>query len=291
MHTAARPAVFPRSMTQRRAVAAVAALLAVPAVYAQAPAAPPTRFEAASIKANRSGDTRIAFDLPPGGLKATNVPLRFVIRQAYRLPESRIVGGPSWLDTDRFDIVARTAAASTPDDIRAMLRVLLADRFALAARSESRDMPIYALMRARAGSALGPNLRPSATNCADGAPRMANGRVQCGILLSQGPTGASLRAGGAAFVDFVRLLADFLNRPLVDRTELSGPFDAELQFSADRSALPGQGAPGGLATAPGGTEVPTVFTAVQEQLGLRLEATRAIVDILVVDAVTRPVEG
>src|SRR6185436_12247670 len=218
-----------------------------------------------------------------------NVPLRFAIRQAYRVPESRIIGGPAWLDVDRFDIVATAGdEAASSDVIRLMLRTALADRFGLALHSETRQMPIYSLVVAKDDGNLGPNLRRSTTDCAGQGGQVVAGRVRCGVLVSQAPTNASLRGGGAVFAEFVRLLADFLDRPVIDNTKLTGAFDLELQFTSDRGSLPG--VPGGLTTAASPTDIPSIFTALQEQLGLKLNSQTGTADVLVIDRVSPPSE-
>jgi uncharacterized protein (TIGR03435 family) len=255
---------------------------------AQTSSAATAKFEAASIRRNTSGETRIRFETPPGRLTAVNIPLRFAIRQAYRVPEARIIGGPSWLDTDRFDILATAGGEATSEAIRSMLRALLADRFGLALRSEERDMPIYSLTVAKAARDLGPNLRRSTTDCTGKGSSLAGGRVQCGILVSQGPGSASLRGGAATMESFARLLGDFLDRPLIDATDLAGTFDLELQFTAQRSATPGAAVPGGLAPATNPDDVPTIFTALPEQLGLKLEARRGRASVYVVDSASPP---
>ena len=258
------------------------------AMVAAARQAAPASFEAASIKRNASRDTRTRFETPPGRLNAVNVPLRFVIRQAYRMSEARIIGGPSWLDSDRFDILATAASGTTADGIRDMLRSLLQERFRLALHMETREMAVYDLVVARAGGALGPNLRRSSTDCSGKASSMVGGRVQCGLLVSQGSGSASLRGGGTTIASFTRLLGDFLDRPVNDRTGLAGAFDLELQFTAPASATPGAPVPGGLATATGLDDIPTVFTAIQEQMGLRLNPQQGRADVLVIDSVSSP---
>jgi uncharacterized protein (TIGR03435 family) len=246
-------------------------------------------FDAASIRSNRSGDARSGFETPPGRLSATNVPLRFVIRRAYRIPDTQIIGGPEWLHTDRFNIEATSPGeGSTPDRTRQLLRALLRDRFKLTTHTETREMPIYALVRPGGGK-LGANMRPSATDCT-GGPKTANGRVECGLMISQGPASASLRGGGTSLAELVRAMGEFLDRPLVDRTGLTGTFDVELQFTADRGAMPGAGTPGGLTTDAAVGDIPSIFTAVREQLGLALDPGRGRVDVLVIDSVSRPVE-
>src|SRR6266508_2778306 len=119
-------------------------------LYAQTSPPAARAFDAVSIHRNTSGDARIRFETPPGRLNAINVPLRFAIRQAYRLPEARVIGGPTWLDTDRFDIVATaTGDGITSDVVRQMLRTALADRFGLVLHNETKQMPIYSLVFAR----------------------------------------------------------------------------------------------------------------------------------------------
>lgn len=248
-------------------------------------------FEVASVKRNLSGETRVRFEMPPGNLNAVNVPLRFAIRQAYRVPEARVVGGPAWLDTERYDIAAKAPSAmANPDSLRMMLRSLLSDRFGVVVHAESRDVPVYVLRVARSDRKLGPNLRESSTDCTWRPAAMAGNRVQCGILVSQAPTGASLRGGGTTIAEFTRLLGDFVDRPLVDETGLKGKYDLDLEFAALKSALPGERVPGGLG--PGSpNELPAVFTAIQEQLGLKLEAQRRVTEVYVVDRARRPGEN
>jgi uncharacterized protein (TIGR03435 family) len=107
------------------------------------------RFEAVSIKANRSGEAQTRYEAPTGRLNAINVPLRFFIRRAFDLPDARIVGGPAWLETDRFDIVATLPPDADSDVMRRMMQTLLTDRFTLTARREVRELPVYSLVRLR----------------------------------------------------------------------------------------------------------------------------------------------
>ena len=267
-------------------LALVSSLLRFGQAQSPSPAAVAT-FETASVKRNLSGETRLRFETPPGRLTAVNVPVRFVLRQAYRVPEARIIGGPAWVDTERFDILA-TAPNATADATREMLRTLLRERFGLAAHPESRDMPVYVLRLVHADGTLGPHLRRSATECSGRGSTVVAGKVQCGILVSQGPGSGSLRGGAATIDNFARLLADFLDRPLNDSTELVGAFDFELQFTAERSSSPGAQVPGGLATASSPDDVPSVFTALREQMGLKLDAQRGRADVWVIDAVSPP---
>jgi uncharacterized protein (TIGR03435 family) len=267
---------------------ALAVVTAAGSVQGQSPAT--AAFEVASVKRNVSGETRVRFDTPPGRLTAINTPVRFLIRQAYRMPESRIIGGPAWLDADRFDILANAPEGVTADRdrIRQMLQLLLRDRFGLVLHQESREMPIYVLRLARPEGSLGPGLRRSTAECTGRPSSIVAGRVQCGILVSQNAASGSLRGGGATIENFARLLADFLDRPLIDQTGLTGTFDLELQFAAERSASPGAAVPGGLPAIANIDDAPLVFTALEEQLGLTLEAQRGRADVLVIDQVSPP---
>src|SRR5262245_62811991 len=120
---------------------------------------PSVSFEAASVRRNTSEETRVRFETPPGRLNVVNAPLRFVIRQAYRVPEARIIGGPEWLDKDRFDIQATAPGVTAGDTIREMLRTLLKERFGLVMHSETREMPVYILKTERADGRLREGMR------------------------------------------------------------------------------------------------------------------------------------
>ena len=140
-------------------------------ISAQAPSSP--AFEVASVRLNTSGENRALFGNAPGGrFNATNVPLRSLIAAAYGspqpLPNFRIVGGPSWMDSDRFDIVAKAADDSqpgAPDNVFMMLRTLLIERFTLVTHRETRELMLYELVLARSDKKLGPQLRPTAVDC------------------------------------------------------------------------------------------------------------------------------
>ena len=248
------------------------------------------QFEVASIRKNVKGGTGTGIDMPPGRFQATNAPLQFLIRWSYRIPEPRIVGGESWIASDRFDIAATGPADGwSTDRVRQMVRTLLADRFGLVAHTETRDVPIYTLMPIRPGT-FGPNFRRAAFNCApDGPPRMVDNKVQCGLLVGGNAASAGLRGGGVTMADLARTLTEYAGRPVVDGTGLPDRYDFELQFTADRSAVTGAPAPGGLATNVD-SDIAPLPTAVREQLGLRLEAGRGPVELLVIDRAEKPSE-
>jgi uncharacterized protein (TIGR03435 family) len=269
--------------------------------FAQAPAATPT-FEVASVKPNRSGDGRIMLGLQPGGrFTATNVTLGVLIRNAYRVQDFQIVGGPGWLSSDRFDIVAKAEGDPPQDEIQLMMRALLADRFKLAVHNEERELPIYALALARPDGKPGPKLRPSTTDCEalrargrgaapppgppPGPPSgPPGGPMNCGMRMAPG----NFVAGGMPLAQLATTLSQIVGRVVQDRTGLSGQFDFELSFTPEQMPQgppPGANGPPLPPIDPNG---PSLFTALQEQLGLKLESTKGSVDVLVIDRVEPP---
>jgi uncharacterized protein (TIGR03435 family) len=258
---------------------------------------PPT-FEAASVKANRSGDFHRGMGPAPGGrFIATNTFARDLIAYAYSVPQDslsfRIVGGPKWIEEDRFDINANVTGTWTPQQMREMMRTLLADRFRLTAHTETREQPTYALMRVPNQQA---RLRRSAvdeTACqarreaiqrrepvpppAPGAPPVCGtGRTIPGTITAVGGSMSSLASS----------LSQFVSRSVSDRTQLTGLFDFQLKWTPDTITQLAPDAPP-LDIDPNG---PSIFTALQEQLGLKLEPTRGPVDVVVIDRIEHPTE-
>lgn len=275
-------------------VSVAVSLLLEPAVAAQSPSTAARRpaFEVASIKPNKSGDlTRLMAPQPGGRFIATNVTLSALIWRAYSLQGSQLAGGPSWLDSDRFDITAKATGNPSPNEILSMLRTLLEDRFKLTFHHESRELPVYALVVDKKGR-LGSRLRPSDGKCAAAAkdymPRAhdPNSPPPCGDFRMGA---AGLTARGMTMVQVANLLAGRVDRVGLDRTALAGAFDVDLEFSPD--SLPPIGPPGARAGADpvaSDPSVPSFFTAIREQLGLRLESTKGPVEVLVVDRAERP---
>src|SRR6185503_18342712 len=143
------------------------------AVFVGAPPGPPPapwdaphlQFDVASVKTNKSGPTMMMMRTLPTSFNVTNVPLRLLISQAYRLSPYQMVGAPSWIDSERFDIVAKAPEGSRPDQTPLMLRGLLAERFKLKVHGETREVPIYALVLARSDGKLGPKLSKTTDDC------------------------------------------------------------------------------------------------------------------------------
>jgi uncharacterized protein (TIGR03435 family) len=262
-------------------------------------------FEVASVKPNKSGDGRVAMLGQPGGrFNASNVTLQMLISTAYGtpqpLPNFQILEGPDWIRSDRFDIVAKAPADTPPgpnSQMSLMVRTLLKERFGLVVHNEMRELPVYALVMARADRRPGPQLKPAAVDC---AALMARGRgtappptsqpgerPPCGVRL----TGGNLAGGGSSMAQLAFAISRFVSRPVLDKTELSGSFDFDLQWTPEQ--MP-PAAPAGPPGAPPLPQIdpngPSIFTAVQEQLGLKLESTKGPVDVVVIDRAERPTE-
>jgi uncharacterized protein (TIGR03435 family) len=258
------------------AVGIVAVVGAIAAVTAQTPADP--AFEVASVKLNKSGDAGIGgFQGGTTEFRAMNVPLRVLIGRAYGIrQDSGLIGGPAWLDTDRFDIVGKMPQPNSPS--MAMVRTLLADRFKLVTHRESRELPIYALVVARSDGRLGSKLHPSP--CVAG--RTPNG-TPCGD--TPGP-GLFVGSGVALSILIDASLSSLVQRTVADRTGLTGTFDIDLHWLPDNPPVGPQ--PDTPPPSPGD---PPLVTALQEQLGLKLQSTTGPVDVLVIDHVEHPTEN
>jgi uncharacterized protein (TIGR03435 family) len=242
----------------------------------------PAEFEVASVKPHTSADPRTMMVAQPGGrFVAVNVPLRHVIRVAFQLQDDQIVGGPDWLDTDRFDIEARAAGMPGAPGIEllAMLQSLLAERFQLTTHREMRELPVFALERVRRDGELGAGLRP--TTCPETAIDLSRPKPCANISTGFG----SLTLRGMPLPQFTQYLAPSVNRVVIDRTGLDGLYDIDLKWSPEPQAaapVPASGQP------TGNPDRPSLFTAIQEQLGLRLDSTRGPVEVLVIDTLARP---
>jgi uncharacterized protein (TIGR03435 family) len=256
-------------------------------------------FEVASVKANKSGDSNGMLRMLPGGrVNASNMPVRPMITFAYQLAQYQLVGGPGWLTSDRYDVVAKmetdvdpafVPGANTPNPMQLALRKLLEDRFKLKVHRETREMDIYALVMAKPGGAPGPKLTPTTQDCAaaaaaarrGGPPSDAPGQPFCGI---QGGPGR-LKFGGLPASAFAQAFSGPAGRMVIERTGLTGGWDFELTYATE-----GRGGPGGPDAPPADLNAPSFFTAVQEQLGLKLESTKGPVEVLVIDSIERPTE-
>jgi uncharacterized protein (TIGR03435 family) len=275
---------------------ALLVLLRGPAGGAQNPESnpPAVTFEAASVKEHLEPGAGSFVGRRPGGrFVAENATLREILEYAYELQRFQLAGSLAPVESARWDITATLrgmAAPAGPDATHAALRALLAERFALAVHRETRMLPIYALRLGRDRSP-GRALVKSAIDCPalmaaarrGGAPPPPQAQ-QCGF---RGRIGG-LQSNGMPLTDLALALATRVERPVVDQTGLTGTWDLTLSYAADPAQIPpGTLAPDAPAPAPN-PDAPSLFTALREQLGLRLVSTTAPVEVLVVDRVSRP---
>jgi uncharacterized protein (TIGR03435 family) len=289
-----------------RLVAAIAATLVLPATAGaqQGDVSRPT-FEVVSIKPNRASDARFGFRAAPAARYTwTGTTLKALIdlshqRNAFDNRETE--GGPSWTSTERFDVQAKAEDGAVltdrdgfPGPLFAMVRTMLAERFALRTHNEVRERPVYALTVARSDRRLGSGLKKVDSDCAaamrelaapaPGAPRPA-GPPPCSF--GGGP--GRLLGHTVSLAMVASVLSRQVGRPVVDRTGVADYFDVTLEFAPESDARTSNGPPAPQPPAVG--DAPSIFTALQEQLGLKLEATRAPVDVLVIDRAERPSEN
>ncbi len=194
------------------------------------------------------------------GFVAENYSLRQLITAAYGIRDHQLTGGPGWMGNDRFDVVAKPESTEGVATLRLMLQALLADRFRLVIRGETREMPVYFLVIAKGGVKL-----------RESPPGTMGGGQSAGLGWFKA---SSNRTG-----DFVQTLAGMVSRSVIDKTGLTGQYDFRLDYAPDVVAGPEAGST---------PEKPSLFTALQEQLGLKLEAGRAPVEMFVVERAEKP---
>jgi uncharacterized protein (TIGR03435 family) len=275
------------------ATAGIVAMGAINARGGQTTVADPKlpAFEVASVKPHKADDQRVMMVAQPGGRLTASTALRLLIRTAYRLQDDQIYGGPSWLTSDLFDIVAKAEDDSaSPSQIASMIQALLADRFKLVVHHETKELPIYALVLARRDGTLGSQLRRNDCVRADtDPPPDPTQPPPCGSIRT-GFVRLNIRATNMGQI--LQFLSPSVDRVVVDRTGLAGNFDLDLQWTPNLPQGPSGGRPPGEPPLLNGQAVdsnpPSIFTAVQEQLGLKFESTKGPVDVLVIDHVERP---
>jgi bla regulator protein BlaR1 len=262
-------------------------------------------FEVASIKPNKSADGRVMIMNRPGGrFSATGITVKMLMGFAYNVKDDQISGATGWMDTDHFDIEAKeeAPAADAPklspeeqmEQRRLMLQSLLADRFKLTLRHETKELPVYALVVAKGG----PKLKESADPPADpGAPPVPppppgppNGGPPPRGMIQIGS--GNLAVNGIELRVFADVLSRQIGRIVLDKTGLTGKYEFTLKWTPDeRQGQMFKGAGDGGAprdTAAPPEAGPSIFTALQDQLGLKLESQKAPVDLLVIERIERP---
>src|SRR5689334_8612006 len=283
----------------RKLIVGVCFMVATAAVWAQQ-AQPPGEsysFEVATLKQNKSGERGGGIRRLPGGrVTVTNTPARVLITFAYQLGQYQLVGGPSWLADDKFDITAKIdgnpewegPGSGKPDPIQVSMRKLLAERFKLKFHTESRDLDAYALVMVKPGTP-GPALKPSDSDCKALAEQLRMGKAPAeppkpvdGIM----PCSTLGRIGQMTFDGFemkgvANMFVGQAGRPVVDRTGLIGKWKFLLTYSQERP----QNLPPEANVPPTDPDAPSFFTAIQEQLGLKLESTKAPFEVTIIDSV------
>jgi uncharacterized protein (TIGR03435 family) len=250
------------------------------------------RFEVASIKLNKSGEERVSGGFMPGGnYRVTNYPLRSLIAAAYLRPQINpdflIAGGPEWIDSDRFDIEAKAATEfpTGPDGPtaprRVMLQTLLAERFGLKVHHETRQGDVYAITFARPDKQIGPNFKRSGLDCIATPGAASN---PCAVKVGPG----TISSAGMTFAQLIGLLPRFVDRVVIDTTGLTDRFEIKITWTP----APGEWIAPPLADiAAPIADGPSLFTAMQEQLGLKLQPQKGPIDWLVVDHAERPAQN
>ena len=253
----------------------------------------PVEFDAVSIKRNlgapgAGGGMRT---LPDGTFIMTNQSIRSVILTASPVPTREVDGIPDWVNVERYDIIAKPPAGSTPEQRSQMWQALFAERMKLVAHVEERERNTFALVMARSDRRLGPQLKPSTLDCgprppgaappppAQTPPSVDDAQTRCGMRMSA----TSIVSGGITMDQLVRSLGGLAGGLVNNRTDLQGFYAFTLTFSRPR----------GFGAQPDGATVddaPEIFTALQEQLGLKLQPEKTTVPIFVVDRIDRPSE-
>jgi uncharacterized protein (TIGR03435 family) len=252
---------------------------------------PMPAFEVASIKVNSSGGGG-GLGFSPGRFTGSNVTLRQMIRAAYGvMSSSQVVGGPDWIAIDRFNVEAKMPEGTAQAQGPMLLQTLLADRFKLKVHKDTRELPIYALTVTRSDGRLGAPIRPTQDDCVailaarakgESAPSGTNEKPVCSERLMARPIPTmtlTYRAGGKTMASFAEWIQQYVDRPVLDRTQLPGMFDLELQFALENPAA---------AAAAASQESPILFVALRQQLGLTLKAMNSPLDVVVIDSAEKP---
>ncbi|HUE03092.1 MAG TPA: TIGR03435 family protein [Bryobacteraceae bacterium] len=305
-----------RNTTRRfpGAMAAIAASIVfgfggMPQGRGQSPVAastPPPAFEVVSIKPNHDSDRNVFIRMDPGGrFEAHNITVKFLLEEAYGIRDPQLSESPGWLDSEHYNIEAK------PDDsvdasklgrderqavLRAMLQGMLADRFKLVVHHETREQSEYALVVTKNGpkfhETTAPEIDPKTGPPGPPAPPTPGAPVPRGGIRMMGR--GDLTCSGIGLKQFADVLARQIGHVVVDQTGLKGLYDFTLKWTPDEGQgqmFRGAGGPPGDAPPPSDASGPTIFTALQEQLGLKLESQKGPVDTIVIDHVERPSEN
>jgi uncharacterized protein (TIGR03435 family) len=260
----------------RTTIASLFLLSSIPA-FSQAPSTP-LSFEVAEVKINKSGSLEIFADLQNGRVTVRNATLKLLIAAAYHIPDNALEGGPGWLDSDRFDVIAKSAPTTSEDDLRLMLRTLLAERFKLTVHQDQKAMSTYVMTVGKRGPKLQQSeaAKPGEQRCGPGEGTPGDIHVACKhATMADLAEALPQMAGGY-----------FRGTPVVDQTDLKGSYDFKLDWTpaARFNAVTRGDAPAGINDT---GSVRSVFDAVEAQLGLKLESKKVALTTIVIDRVER----
>ena len=295
-----------RTLTTAPAILLLCISIALAPLWSQTALEKP-KFEVASIKPNGevSGGTSIRGEPSGTRITMTRVTTKMVMTFAYRVRDFQVIGGPDWINVDHYDIQAKLENSDTPrpfkppdpnvpDEMALCIQSLLEDRFQLKAHKESRDLPVYEFTATKGGAkmtlaedqSLPQPPKPGDLPPPRPEPGARPGRG--GLFIQRTPAGFTLKATGVSLAQFISNISQLVGRPVVDKTDLKpGLYDIDLQWT-DNGPSGGLPLPPGAELAAADTSGPSIFTALQEQLGLRLVSAKGPVNVIVIDSVQKP---
>jgi len=224
----------------------------------------PLTYEVTSIKPNNSSRPGASTHTFAGLFTATNTTVRYLIQYAYSLRDFQVAGGPTWIGSEKYDIEAKSGSKAEDHEFSSMMRSILADRFQLKFHRETREVPVYALVLAKSG------------------PKLASARQD--EKSSMDANRGELTVRNATVADLASILSNTLDRKVIENTGLTGHYNLTLKWTPDDSQAQPQKADLRLGSSKG----PSIFTAIQEQLGLKLESTKAPLEVFVIDSAQKP---
>jgi uncharacterized protein (TIGR03435 family) len=259
----------------------------------QGPGGARPSFEVASVKPSVPRGRESLSNQPGGRFVANNVTLRMMVGFAYGLRNYQIVGGPPWIADDQWNIEGRAGdGRNAPDATPLRLQSLLEDRFALKTHHETRELPVYALTVGKDGmlTTVDPPPQSVPSQTPPAPPVRPDGTLPTNFMPVPGRTVVGpglILASAVTMAEVARVLTGQVGRPVLDKTNLTGYYNIRLQFAPET-------APAALSAAPGAASEPSgssIFTTIQEQLGLKLDSTKAPFDVMVIDSARKPVEN
>lgn len=264
------------------------------------------KYDVATIKPTSGSDGRIGFMFVPDGISLSGVPVQMLLREAFHVEDDHILGAPGWVKTNRYDVQAKVAPEDAPklerlgfNERRSMIVPLLVERFNLKYHHETRELTGYSLVVAKGGPKLKlsedqpppPAAKPSDAGADPKPGDPPPPRPQQRRMLRMNGRG-HLEAEGSSTEMLARVLSDQVGRTVTDKTGLTGSYDYTLQWTPDDAPPPRPGADAGAPRNDSSDATgPSIFTAVQEQLGLKLESTKGMADVIVIDHIDLPSEN